>query len=214
MLYEELNILIKKIQEVKVKSQNKELKISDDIYYKEMCDVLSNSFDNRGIMIKVVMGYRIEEIGNSREYIIDSKRIEGTILDMLEGAIVFCKRNMKVKTIIDSKTGKRNDKTEYPINAVREAILNALIYRDYSIYTEGTPIQINFFIDRLEIRSPNGISEEMEVEQLKKVRQDLKDIILEDIKIEMKEYGLPEPEFKNDRNEFIVILYNKEAEKK
>lgn len=214
MLYDELKILIKKTQEVKVKSQNKELKISDDIYYKEICDVLSNSFDNRGIMIKVVMGYRIEEIEDSREYIIDSKRIEGTIADMLERAVVFCKRNMKVKTIIDSKTGKRNDKTEYPINAVKKAILNALIHRDYSIDTKEIPVQVNFFIDRLEIHSPNGTSEEREIEKFEKVRQDLKDIILEDIKIEMKEHGLPEPEFKNDRYEFIVILYNKEIEKK
>ena len=32
------------------------------------------------------------------------------------------------------------------------------------------------------------------------------------IRMEMKEYGLPEPEFKNGRNEFIVVLYNKEVE--
>ena len=32
--------------------------------------------------------------------------------------------------------------------------------------------------------------------------------------MEMKEYGLPEPEFKNGRNEFVVILYNKEIEAK
>ena len=118
---------------------------------------------------------------------------------------------------------------EHPINAVREAILNALIHRDYSVHTEGTPIQINFFADRLEIHSPGGLYGRMTVEQLGKVRLDLRNPTLATmaeslnqaenrysgiptIRMEMKEYGLPEPEFKNGRNEFIVTLYNKKIE--
>ena len=188
-------------------------------------------FPQLGITAVVVPGYSIGELGNSGERFIDNKRIEGTISEMLEEAMVFCKRNMKIKTIIDSKTGKRNDRTEYPINAVREAILNALIHRDYSVHTEGTPIQINFFTDRLEIHSPGGLYGRMTVEQLGKARPDLRNPTLATmaeslnqaenrysgiptIRMEMKEYGLPEPEFKNGRNEFVVILYNKEIEQK
>ena len=188
-------------------------------------------FPQLGITAVVVPGYSIGELGNSGERFVDNKRIEGTISEMLEEAMVFCKRNMKIKTIIDSKTGKRNDRTEYPINAVREAILNALIHRDYSIHTEGTPIQINFFTDRLEIHSPGGLYGRMTVEQLGKARPDLRNPTLATmaeslnqaenrysgiptIRMEMKEYGLPEPEFKNGRNEFVVILYNKEIEQK
>ena len=188
-------------------------------------------FPQLGITAVVVPGYSIGELGNSGERFVDNKRIEGTISEMLEEAMVFCKRNMKIKTIIDSETGKRNDRTEYPINAVREAILNALIHRDYSIHTEGTPIQINFFTDRLEIHSPGGLYGRMTVEQLGKARPDLRNPTLATmaeslnqaenrysgiptIRMEMKEYGLPEPEFKNGRNEFVVILYNKEIEQK
>ena len=188
-------------------------------------------FPQLGITAVVVPGYSIGELGNSGERFVDNKRIEGTISEMLEEAMVFCKRNMKIKTIIDSKTGKRNDRTEYPINAVREAILNALIHRDYSVRTEGTPIQINFFTDRLEIHSPGGLYGRMTVEQLGKVRPDLRNPTLATmaeslnqdenrysgiptIRMEMKEYGLPEPEFKNGRNEFIVTLYNREIEQK
>ena len=188
-------------------------------------------FPQLGITAVVVPGYSIGELGNSGERFLDNKRIEGTISEMLEEAMVFCKRNMKIKTIIDSKTGKRNDRTEYPINAVREAILNALIHRDYSIHTEGTPIQINFFTDRLEIHSPGGLYGRMTVEQLGKARPDLRNPTLATmaeslnqaenrysgiptIRMEMKEYGLPEPEFKNGRNEFVVTLYNKEIEQK
>ena len=187
------------------------------------------SFPQLGITAVVVPGYNIGELGNSGERFIDNKRIEGTISEMLEEAMFFCKRNMKIKTIIDSETGKRNDRTEYPINAVREAILNALIHRDYSVHTEGTPIQINFFADRLEIHSPGGLYGRMTVEQLGKARPDLRNPTLTTmaeslnqaenrysgiptIRMEMKEYGLPEPEFKNGRNEFIVTLYNKKIE--
>lgn len=188
-------------------------------------------FPQLGITAVIVPGYSIGELGNSGERFIDNKRIEGTISEMLEEAMVFCKRNMKIKTIIDSKTGKRNDRTEYPINAVREAILNALIHRDYSVHTEETPIQINFFTDRLEIHSPGGLYGRMTVEQLGKARPDLRNPTLATmaeslnqaenrysgiptIRMEMKEYGLPEPEFKNGRNEFIVTLYNMEIEQK
>lgn len=188
-------------------------------------------FPQLGITAVVVPGYSIGELGSSGERFVDNKRIEGTISEMLEEAMVFCKRNMKIKTIIDSETGKRNDRTEYPINAVREAILNALIHRDYSVHTEGTPIQINFFTDRLEIHSPGGLYGRMTVEQLGKARLDLRNPTLATmaeslnqaenrysgiptIRMEMKKHGLPEPEFKNGRNEFIVILYNKGVEQK
>ena len=85
---------------------------------------------------------------------------------MVEEALAFCQRNMKVRTIIDPATGRRADRSEYPLAAIREAVLNALIHRDYSIYTEGTPVQIAFFSDRLEIRSPGGLYGRMTVEQL------------------------------------------------
>lgn len=83
-----------------------------------------------------VSGTEIGDLGSAERFI-DNKRIEGTISEMVESALLFCKRNMKVKTIIDPATGLRKDRTEYPMNAVREAILNAVIHRDYSVHTEG-----------------------------------------------------------------------------
>lgn len=186
-------------------------------------------FPQLGITAVVVPGYEIGELGENKERFLDNKRIEGTISEMLEEALMFCKRNMKTKTIIDSETGMRKDRSEYPLNAIRETILNALIHRDYSIHTEGTPIQINFFKDRLEIHNPGGLYGRMTVEQLGKVRPDLRNPTLATmaeslnktenrysgiptIRLEMKEWGLPEPIFKENRNEFVVILYNKEIE--
>ena len=62
----------------------------------------------------------------------------------------------------------------YLINALREAILNALIHRDYSSYTEGTPVQLDFFTDRLEIHSPGGLYGRTTVEELGHSRPDLR----------------------------------------
>ena len=87
---------------------------------------------------------------------IDNKRITGTISDMLDEAVDFVRKNMRIKTIVDG-SGKRSDKSEYPIVAVREAVLNALIHRDYSMLTENTPITIEMYRDRMEVVSKGGL---------------------------------------------------------
>lgn len=173
----------------------------------------------------VVPGTDIGDLSEDGVRFLDNKRMEGTLSDMLEEALLFCRRNMRVSTRIDAKTGKRIDTTEYPINAIREALLNALIHRDYSSYTEGTPIQVNFFTNRLEIHSPGGLYGRMTVEELGRARPDLRNPVLATmsefllktenrysgiptIYREMKEYGLPKPVFENRRNEFVVTLYN------
>ena len=79
------------------------------------------------ITATVIPGTEIGETTNDGVRFLDNKRIEGTLSEMLDEAIAFCNRNMHTQTIIDQNTEKRNDKTEYPINAIREAILNAFI---------------------------------------------------------------------------------------
>ena len=186
-------------------------------------------FPQLGITAIVVPGKEIGELTPDNARFTDNKRIEGTLPDMLTEALRFCKRNMKIRTIIDPKTGQRADRTEYPIEAVREIILNALIHRDYSSYTEGTPIQLIFYSDRLEVHSPGGLYGRMTVEELGHARPDLRNPMLATmaefqlktenrysgiptIRREMKAYGLPDPVFQNRRNEFVVILYNRPAE--
>lgn len=89
----------------------------------------------------VVPGTAVGETGAMGERFLDNQRIEGSIPEMLEAAIGFVRKNVRTKTIIDSDTGRRQDRTDYPVTAIREAILNApLVHRDYSIHTEGMPI--------------------------------------------------------------------------
>lgn len=173
----------------------------------------------------VVPGTQIGDISVGGVRFEDNKRIEGTLPEMLTEALAFCKRNMKVQTIIDPQTGERVDRTEYPIEAIREIVLNALIHRDYSHFTEGTPVQIDFFADRLEVHSPGGLYGRMTVADLGKARPDLRNPALATmsefllktenrysgiptIRREMQAAGLTAPVFENRRNEFVVTLYN------
>lgn len=83
-----------------------------------------------------------------------------------------------------SRTRRRRSKSRRRIAdartscAIREAVLNALIHRDYSIYTEGTPIQIDFFSDRLEIHSPDSLYGRMSVEDLGVAHPDARNPVL------------------------------------
>lgn len=182
-------------------------------------------FPQLGITAIVVPGTEIGDVAEDAARFLDNKRIEGTISSMVTEAMQFCLRNMKVRTIIDPVTGKRQDRTEYPPDAIREAVLNALIHRDYSFYTEGTPVQINFFSNRLEIHSPGSLYGRLTIEQLGYAKTDLRNpalaVMAEAItgsenrysgiptmRRELAAYGLPEPIFQNRRNEFVVTFYN------
>lgn len=186
-------------------------------------------FPQLGITAIVVPGKEIGEMAGDNARFLDNKRIEGTIYTMVAEAMQFCLRNMKTRTIIDPSTGIRTDRTEYPPDAIREAVLNALIHRDYSFYTEGTPVQIDFFSDRLEIHSPGSLYGRMTVEQLGIAKMDLRNptlaVMAESItgsenrysgiptmRRELAAYGLPAPVFDNRRNEFVVTFYNTPVE--
>ena len=83
--------------------------------------------------------------------------LKGTLPEMLEETMKFISKNMKVRTIVDPNTGERADKTEYPVVALREAVLNAIIHRDYSMHTEAMPIEVVMYKDRVEIRNPGDL---------------------------------------------------------
>lgn len=180
------------------------------------------------IIATVIPGKELGAAGEQGERFSDNQRIEGTIPEMLESAIQFVIRNMKTRTVIDPETGKRKDCTEYPVIAVREAVLNALVHRDYSIHTEGMPIQLIMFDDRLEIKNPGGLYGRIRIDQLGKVQPDTRNPViassLEVLKITenrysgiptirraMRECNLPEPVFSDERGNFTVKLYKQAA---
>ncbi len=163
-------------------------------------------------------------IGDNGERFIDNKRITGAISDMLEDAVDFVRKNSRTKTIID-ENGFRADKPEYPIKAVREAILNALVHRDYSIHTENVPIRIEMYRDRMEIINSGGLYGKISIDALGKVHPETRNAVLanmlELLKITENRYsgiptmrkefanaGLPAPVFSVLHGEFKVVMKN------
>lgn len=181
-------------------------------------------FPQFSITAVVVPGTEIGHTGTDDERFIDNKRITGAIPDMLEAAESFVARNSRTKTVIDKK-GRRGDIPEYPPKAVREAILNALIHRDYSIHTENIPVRIEMYRDRLEIKSPGGLYGKISIDSLGKVRPDTRNATLANIlellhvtenrysgiptiRREFENAGLPAPVFEVRRGDFIVVFKN------
>lgn len=169
-------------------------------------------------------GTEMGETGTDGERFIDNKRITGAIPDMLEEAVEFVRTNSRTKTIINDN-GKRVDKNEYPIKAVREAILNALVHRDYSIYTENTPIRIEMYRDRMEVTNSGGLYGKISIDALGKVHPETRNAalanMLELLNITENRYsgiptmrreflntGLPAPNFSVIHGEFKVVMRN------
>ncbi len=175
----------------------------------------------------VIDGYKKGDTSNDGTRFIDNKRIEGNIGSILKESLNFIRKNMKSKTNISPITGERIDSYEYPIIALRELVLNALIHRDYSIHTRSMPIEIVMYKNRLEIRNPGGLYGRLNIDQLGKVIPDTRNPILartlESISLtenrfsgiptiynEIKKAGLRPPVFEDLRYEFKVTLFNED----
>lgn len=175
------------------------------------------------ILASAVPGTIVGQLGAEGERFLDSQRIQGTLTQMLAEAMTFIRKNTRTKIIIDPETGKRSDRSDYPETAVREAVLNALVHRDYSIHTEGMPIQLLVFEDRLEVRSPGGLYGRLRVDQLGKVQPDTRNPVLAvamealgetenrysgipTMRRELKQAGMQPPEFRNERGTFVVCF--------
>ena len=189
-----------------------------------LCEYPQAFFPQLGITAMVVDGIEFGIANQDGVRFIDNKRIDGTIPQMLEEAISFVRRNTRSATIINND-GKREDRSEYPMKAVREVILNALVHRDYSIHSEDSPIRVVLYSDRLEVENPGGLYGRLTVNDLGKLPGDTRNPFLAGnleimidtenrfsgiptIIAEMKNAGLRPPVFESRRGNFKVILYN------
>ena len=89
------------------------------------------------------------------------KRLEN---GLVEEAMDFVHRNIGVDAHID-EGGRRIERREYPLEAVREAVVNAIVHRDYTIAV--TDIELAIYSDRLEVISPGNLPNTVTVEKMK-----------------------------------------------
>lgn len=90
--------------------------------------------------------------GVTKTYIYDRKDVRDDLLTQLNEAMAFLKKHLNVRSEI--REINRHEIYEIPLDALREAVVNALVHRDYSM--RGTNISINVFDDRVEIVNPGG----------------------------------------------------------
>jgi len=121
-------------------------------------------FPALGMTFVVYPGEGVGEPGANDERFLDNQRIEGPIPAMLAPALAVLGRNTKRRAVVRGLY--REDVGDYPVTAIREAIVNALVHRDLSTSSRGTPVQINMFKNRLVVHNPGGLYGPVTVDSL------------------------------------------------
>src|SRR5260370_26716974 len=114
------------------------------------------------IQAEVVCVLFQETVGASRYA--DRKIITGTLQELINGAEAFLNRYIAVGARIEGF--KRIDIPEYSIEVLREAVINAVVHRDYG--RQGESIRVFFYPDRVEVHSPGLLLPGITIGQMEK----------------------------------------------
>lgn len=145
--------------------------------------------------------------------------IRDTLPEQIRRAEAFLVSHMRRGVRINGLA--RDEETEYPLEAVREAIVNAVAHRDYNVH--GDNIRIAMFSNRIEFYSPGRLPGHVTLQNIVEERFSRNEVIvqvLSDLGFierlgygidrmirQMTERGLPAPEFRETANGFKVTLY-------
>jgi ATP-dependent DNA helicase RecG len=152
--------------------------------------------------------------------IADTVIAEGNLFEQLETVLEAIKKHLNVK--FEIKDIQRKDIWDYPLEAIREAVINSLIHKDYLSTAE---IQIKIYDDKIWIWNPGKLPSELKVDDLKKDHSSyprnplIANVFYLSGYIERwgsgtkrivdlcKEQGLPEPEYKEEQGGFSVWFF-------
>ncbi len=159
--------------------------------------------------------------GDTISNAIDEGIIKGNLFNQLFGAEQFILRNIKKGWIIEGF--KRREQWEYPTEAIREVLVNAIVHRDYN---ENGDIQIRIFNNRIEIWSPGSLPSPLTLSDILQPHQShprnkliaecfhQRGLVeewgsgIERMTGKLEENGLPKPEFLEKTKSFVVIFKN------
>jgi ATP-dependent DNA helicase RecG len=124
---------------------------------------------HRFLMAEIHMGRFKEALT-----IIDDKLLKGNLFQQLDQAMQLFQQYLQVRfeirgyieegqSMLDAL--RRKEIWDYPLDALREAVINALIHRDY--FETSADVQIRVYDDRVWITNPGSLPEDMSVEDLK-----------------------------------------------
>lgn len=162
------------------------------------------------------------ELTPSGERFLDNRKFEGPIPQMIEATVNHVLASIRKSSLIDGLW--RRDIPEYPVEALREAIVNAVAHRDYSRFVRGSYVQVRLFADRIEIQSPGGLYgsvTEDNIEEEQSTRNRVLMRLMEDSQLvenrgsgiramieAMRGANLEPPKFEDKRNSFWVTFRN------
>jgi ATP-dependent DNA helicase RecG len=95
--------------------------------------------------------------------IFDTVISEGNLFNQVEKAVEAIKKHLNVR--FEIKELARQDVWDYPLDAIREALINAVIHKDYSSAAE---IQVKIYDDRIWFWNPGSLPEQLNIADLKK----------------------------------------------
>jgi len=160
--------------------------------------------------------------GPRGERFLDNRKFEGRLDEMADDAVQRIVANMRHGTLIEGVFHRTV--LEYPEEAVREAIANAVAHRDYSPLAQSTHVRIEMYTDRLVIITPGGLHgpvNEDNLEEEMATRNQLLMRLLEETGVvenrgsgipmmiaAMREAHLEPPQFHDTRASFRVVFKN------
>ncbi|MDN5859690.1 MAG: putative DNA binding domain-containing protein, partial [Pseudonocardia sp.] len=103
----------------------------------------------------VLPGLRMGEKAPDGRRFLDNATIVGPISTMVDDVITVAVRNMRAGAIIQD--AGREDRYDYPLDVIRELVVNALMHRDYSPDARGTQVQVELYPDRLVVMNAGGL---------------------------------------------------------
>lgn len=146
--------------------------------------------------------------------------ITGTLIDQIKRAETFLVDHLRKSVKLEQRMA-RTEVYEYPLEAARELIINAIAHRDYSI--SGDTIRLFLFSDRMEVHSPGGLPGPITVENIRDERFSRNPVIVQVLAdlhfIERLGYGvdrvielvraqnMKEPDFQERAGGFTVTLH-------
>ncbi len=150
---------------------------------------------------------------------IDQKEFTGPIFEQVEDTIKFLKNHINKAGIIEDV--RRKDEYEIPIAALREAVTNAVIHRNYSL--TGCDIKVMVFDGSVRIVSPGTLTRSLSVDEIKRGRSEIRNKVIARFMRELNfieqwgtgirrmitlcsQQNIPEPEFIETNMAFEVIF--------
>ena len=128
--------------------------------------------------------YEAKERCTLRGPILPLQGVDGSVLEagLVEQAMDFVERNIATVRLADNV--RREERWEFPQDAVRETIVNAIVHRDYHL--SGTDIELSIYADRLEVVSPGRLANGVTPERMRVGCRSVRNVILKDV---MRDYG-------------------------